>query len=77
MDQALLLLPLPANAQTVGVSFPEYTPSPEPEWIGGLPGEPVTILRTGCNTGNAYSMVKASVPPGSGPLPHFHQNDDK
>lgn len=68
---------LPAGAQTLNTPFPNYTPSPEPELIIGPPGEQFTFTRTGKNTGNKFTLAEAYVPPGSGPLPHFHENYDE
>ncbi len=73
----LLELPNASNAETVGISFPSYTRSPDPELIIGPPGEHFTFTRTGRNTGDAYSIAEAMVPPGSGPLPHFHEDYDE
>lgn len=64
-------------AQTVNIRFPAYTPSPEPELIIGPPGEQFTFTRTGKNSGDRFTMAEALVPPGSGPLPHFHDDYDE
>ena len=72
-----LTWPKASNAQTLGIPFPNYTPSPEPELIIGPPGEQFTFTRTGKNTDNRFTMAEALVPPGSGPLPHFHENYDE
>ena len=72
-----LTWPQASNAQTLGIPFPNYTPSPEPELIIGPPGEQFTFTRTGKNTDNRFTMAEALVPTGSGPLPHFHENYDE
>lgn len=69
--------PSPSLAETLGQPFPDYTPSPEPELIIGPPGEQFTFTRTGRNTGDRFTMAEALVPPGSGPLPHFHEDYDE
>ena len=68
---------MPAEAQTLNTPFPDYTHSPEPELIIGPPGEQFTFTRTGKNTGNKFTLAEAYVPPGSGPLPHFHEDYDE
>lgn len=70
-------IPESSSAETVGKPFPTYTPSPELELIVGPPGEQFTFTRTGKNTGNRFTMAEALVPPGSGPLPHFHDDYDE
>lgn len=47
---SFVVMPRSVSAQTVGIPFPEYTPSPEPELIIGPPGEQFTFTRTGRNT---------------------------
>ena len=73
----LFASPTQAWSETVGLSFPEYTPSPQPERIIGPPGEQFTFTRTGKNTNNKFTLAEAMVPPGSGPSAHFHDDYDE
>jgi quercetin dioxygenase-like cupin family protein len=41
------------------------------------PGDRVTFLITGEETGGAYSLAEVLVPPGGGVPPHFHQLEDE
>ena len=40
-------------------------------------GDTYTIKASASITGGAYSLVEASVPPGSGPPPHVHTREDE
>jgi mannose-6-phosphate isomerase-like protein (cupin superfamily) len=41
------------------------------------PGDRYTFLVTGEQTGGAYFVMEALVPPGGGPPPHIHRNEDE
>ncbi|MFL6452291.1 MAG: cupin domain-containing protein [Bryobacteraceae bacterium] len=41
------------------------------------PGDRYTFLITGEQTGGAYFVMEALVPPGGGPPPHIHRNEDE
>src|SRR5687768_15498743 len=41
------------------------------------PGDHYTFLVTGEETGGAYFAMEALVPPGGGPPPHVHRNEDE
>jgi quercetin dioxygenase-like cupin family protein len=41
------------------------------------PGDRYTFLVTGEQTRGAYFVMEALVPPGGGPPPHIHQNEDE
>jgi mannose-6-phosphate isomerase-like protein (cupin superfamily) len=41
------------------------------------PGEKYTFLVTGEQTGGAYFVMEALIPPGGGAPPHTHQNEDE
>jgi quercetin dioxygenase-like cupin family protein len=40
-------------------------------------GDLYTILASGEDTGGAYALIHAEVPPGGGPPPHVHRRDDE
>jgi quercetin dioxygenase-like cupin family protein len=40
-------------------------------------GDRYTILASGEQTGGAYALVEALVPPGGGPPPHIHRREDE
>ncbi len=41
------------------------------------PGERMTFLITGKETGGAFFLAEISVPPGGGPPPHIHSREDE
>jgi quercetin dioxygenase-like cupin family protein/catechol 2,3-dioxygenase-like lactoylglutathione lyase family enzyme len=41
------------------------------------PGDQVTFLITGAETGGAFFMAEVSVPPGGGPRPHVHHREEE
>ncbi|HEY7336521.1 MAG TPA: quercetin 2,3-dioxygenase [Bryobacteraceae bacterium] len=41
------------------------------------PGDRITYLITGEETGGAFFMAEVSVAPGGGPPPHFHSREDE
>lgn len=45
--------------------------------IVSVAGDLVTILRTGAETGGAFSVMEVSVSPGNGTPPHVHRRDDE
>ena len=40
-------------------------------------GDRVAILLAGASTGQKYTVMEATLPPGSGPPPHLHHNEDE
>ncbi|MDA3644094.1 quercetin 2,3-dioxygenase [Saccharopolyspora indica] len=53
-----------------------HVPADEGEsvWIGA---DIYTMKATGENTGGSLSLMEVSVPPGDGPPPHIHSNEDE
>ncbi len=42
-----------------------------------LVGDTYTTLLSGAETGGAFTLLEALVPPDTGPPPHFHQAEDE
>jgi mannose-6-phosphate isomerase-like protein (cupin superfamily) len=40
-------------------------------------GDAIRILLSGADTGGAYALVEDVVPPGGGPPPHVHRDEDE
>ncbi|HET6408098.1 MAG TPA: cupin domain-containing protein [Chthoniobacteraceae bacterium] len=40
-------------------------------------GDKYTVLASGDQTGGAYCLLEAEVPPGGGPPPHFHTREEE
>jgi len=40
-------------------------------------GDEVTVLLTGEQTGGKFTMAQVVTPPGGGPPPHWHENEDE
>lgn len=57
-----------------------YPPLHRPAGTGRMywgPGDLYTFLVTGEESGGAYFAMEALVPPGGGPPPHIHSNEDE
>jgi quercetin dioxygenase-like cupin family protein len=59
-----------------GHSEAVHTPSATGKAYWG-PGDMYTFLVTGDQTGGAYFVMEGLVPPGGGPPPHIHGNEDE
>ena len=67
----------PAAASTVlERNQPKYVPAGTgPAYWG--PGDQITFLITGEQTGGAFFMAEVSVPPGGGTPPHIHRREEE
>ena len=55
---------------------PEYVPAGSgPAYWG--PGDQITFLLTGEQTGGTFFLAEVSVPPGGGPPPHIHRREEE
>ena len=65
-----------ATASVVQRNQVKYLPAGTGPAYGG-PGDQITFLITGEQTGGAFFMAEVSVPPGGGPPPHIHRREDE
>src|SRR5215471_4915912 len=65
-----------ATASVVQRNQVKYLPAGTGPAYGG-PGDQITFLITGEQTGGAFFMAKVSVPPGGGPPPHIHRREEE
>ena len=61
--------------RAIGKQFKHLRSGTGPAYWG--PGDQVTFLITGEETGGAFFMAEVSVPPGGGPRPHIHQREEE
>jgi catechol 2,3-dioxygenase-like lactoylglutathione lyase family enzyme/mannose-6-phosphate isomerase-like protein (cupin superfamily) len=74
--QARASLAANGTATVVEPNQPRYVPAGTgPAYWG--PGDQITFLLTGEQTGGAFFMAEVLVPPGGGPPPHIHQREDE
>lgn len=65
-----------ATATVVERNQPKCVPAGTgPAYWG--PGDQITFLLTGEQTGGAFFMAEVSVPPGGGPPPHLHRREEE
>ena len=76
---SILILGLPTKvfAETLNYRLPAFQSIPNPKRVLGPAGEHFTFLRTGKDTNGKFSISKAIIPPGAGPIPHIHTLTDE
>jgi mannose-6-phosphate isomerase-like protein (cupin superfamily) len=72
-----LLHPLSAEAETLNYRLPTFEALENPQRVLGPAGEHFTFLRTGGDTKGQFTMARAIIPPGAGPIPHIHTLTDE
>jgi catechol 2,3-dioxygenase-like lactoylglutathione lyase family enzyme len=64
------------TATVVEQRQPKYVPAGSgPAYWG--PGDQITLLLTGEQTGGTFFLAELSVPPGGGPPPHIHRREEE
>lgn len=66
-----------ASAETLNYQLPPIQSLPTPRRVLGPAGEHFTFLRTGKDTNGRFTVAKAVIPPGAGPIPHIHMLTDE
>jgi mannose-6-phosphate isomerase-like protein (cupin superfamily)/catechol 2,3-dioxygenase-like lactoylglutathione lyase family enzyme len=64
------------TAAVVGQNQPKYVRAGSGPTYWG-PGDQITFLLTGEQTGGAFFLAEVSVPPGGGPPPHMHRREEE
>lgn len=77
MTQQIVAPPINSSGETVSRQNQIKSVSAEtgPAYWG--PGNKMTFLATGKETGGAFFLSEMSVPPGGGPPPHIHSREDE
>ena len=69
--------PITVNAETLNYRLPKFDQLANPKHVLGPAGEHFTFLRTGSDTQGQFTVSKAIIPPGAGPIPHVHTLTDE
>jgi quercetin dioxygenase-like cupin family protein len=64
------------TATAVAQRQPKYVPAGSAPAYWG-PGDQITFLLTGEQTGGTFFLAEVSVPPGGGPPPHIHRREEE
>ena len=73
----VLMTPMGVNAETLNYRLPNFDKLANPKRVLGPAGEHFTFLRTGSDTQGQFTVAKAIIPPGAGPIPHVHTLTDE
>ena len=66
----------PSTLTPIAGAGPLYRPAGTGPTYRG-PGDLYTFLVTGAESGGAFFAMEAYIPPGGGPPPHIHRNEDE
>lgn len=77
MGLFLLSFPGLASAETLNYHLPDFQSIASPRRVLGPAGEHFTFLRTGKDSKGKFTLSKAIIPPGAGPIAHIHMLTDE